>query len=399
MANLWCAIILLIGAGNLYSMDLAVGQAVTVKYPEGVNLKVSRKGVVEFKQLDEGRWKVFPLRSGVVTVTLLKHGLEQDKKLYKVNKKKVLEEGLFRGPWRAFICGEKGIGCQVERSRVVGVSDSWRWFYQAKKKCQDRPPCIFNASLSKQSRLQFTEMLKRVYGGSARLEESGLIWLSHRCQKQSQAFEKIWKPFIVRSCYSSAPTFKMTSRVFWLRKGEAQNFGLNPWGVLGTNLLAPKKHEIHSFLARHHKQVVGQPELLLSIGKASKIRQGFDTIIPGKEGEPLVLKGGLDFNVKVIEELDDSLKLNLSVLIRQPGAGGQSYETGQIESQLWLPLGHSQVIGSIDANSKYLVLEENKILAQIPIISPLFKSRDEGSEEARLFVELKVERFDFHERG
>lgn len=396
MAKIWILAFFMVSSG-ISAMTLQVGRSKEMMFPEGVRLKVSRKGVIELEKTAPEQWVVYPLRSGVVTITQILNGQEIKKEMIRVTKSLGKTGGIFDDHWQGFICKQDKVICGFDDQSIKGESDSWPWFYTVKKRCQGKPPCDFAVTLSEKAQRALSVKLERLYGGTVKVDESGHIWLRNRCDLAQKGFEKLWYSHIVQSCPQKPNVYRLLSKIYWLRKGQGESLSLKPWGVLEGNLLRPQDPHLSSHSSQMEKKVVGEPELLFTLGKEAKLRQGFDSLLLSDDKDPVVLKGGLEITIRASELQAGQIKSVVSVLIRLPSEGGQRYEAANIESQVWFELGKSYIVAKLDAKSRVVNEEKTMLLAHIPIISPLFRSSQQSESEVQLFVELKVEKSDSHE--
>lgn len=380
------------------ALTIAVGEVKTWPYQKDAVMKISRKGIIDLEAYHEG-WRIFGLRKGVVTITPTLEDRELPKILIKVEESADSKSHLW-GKWTDILCGSQDIICHKKSRTIKGVASSWSWFFQARHLCHKKQDCLFDVRLSKDAALDAQKHFLHFFS-DPKITPEGYVVVSGHCSSKNKlvSLGPSFDAYIIKTCSKPFQTFMFSGKIYWLSGKEAQQFGLNPWGRLGENLLAIDTHKLYSFLETNSSRMLAKPRLRFRVGVKASVHQGFDLIYPREEGEVQVLKGGATIEVFPREIAQGKLLLGVTVNLRLPTGDQKSFESAHVASEIWLPFDQDVVLGQLEVQSEKLGEGLIPILANVPIVSPLFRREGNSSGHGQIYINLRVDKFDSDGKG
>lgn len=373
-------------------IKLKVGEIVSVRLWERGQLKVSRKGVLEIEPKSQDLWNIYGLKKGAVTISQMEGSRVLNKKMILVEAAATEDRyGIFASSWKDFICRHRGIRCHERSHKISGMTDHWRWFYQVKKQCKKKSPCLFKVRLSERGRFALKSWLKAARGLVVSVMEDGSMIVNDACKTSKDILPMMIRDEAHFPCLPRQENLLVTAKIYWLKKAEADQFGLRPWNYLRENLLVPGPHKLQSARSLSCKRLIAHPSFLVKSGQTVKSRQGLDQVIHREDQKSSeVLKSGLNMQFKVTERFDGFVKAHIVTKLRLPTGLQQRYEVSEFDAVVDLPLSESVVVASFDMNLDQEDSDQIGFLQGIPIFSLLFQERSESKAFAKLRLELEI---------
>ncbi|SMF14407.1 hypothetical protein [Pseudobacteriovorax antillogorgiicola] len=377
-------------ASQAQSLEMSAGQTKTMVFSGGGLLKVSRKGVIEIEPLKNNVYRIYALKKGIVTISHTIHDELQSKTLIMVQSRAASKPQVFQSPWDHFLCEHPGIQCDKKRQIIAGETSSWSWFEQARERCRKKMPCLFNVRLNSKGKENLIQAVGVTSHAGLEASSDGYLTATQGCDELKKLLGA--QKTVRFRCLESTENLMIRSYIYWLKRDDVDQLGFDPWGVMGQNLLKTNHHRLQAYIESQKRSLSGEPEIRVTLGSVASARHGFDVVIPGKEVETKVLKGGVEVIVQPIRAKEGRVLLDIESVLRLPSGSDSRFEASRMQTKVWATFGQRLRVGTLTIDNDHWMQGRNSLFDGVPILSPLFRDTSSGQGQATLFMELQVER-------
>lgn len=383
-------------------INIEVGELHSMIVTGPVTWHLSRRGVVELTQNQEGVWLVVALRAGLV-VAKAKSDTGHDLGPYLIqvrrHEKVTSRPGLLGlEPWASWMCQITGVVCDKQMQQLRGEVEDSHVFFQLRNLCRKHQPCIFSLQLSQSARRTVQDSLEFHTGLlDIKIHSDGMIQTNLDCQIWSKArLEDLAKSLSLSlqdwqwNCLDQKASLLLEIKALMIDRQTLQK--IQPQVLLD-------QFTWHNFLNTQQQflkdqavsQMIGEPSVQVSIGQAIEIHHGMEIPVISSSDEPREYWRKLGFVLKgqLKSRHEDFVQLSLEFSLSQPGRDRQ-LTSSHLNTTVWLPIGEERIIGSLDSTSQLTQEHEHLFLASIPIIGPLFRSQQESQGRAQVLLLVKL---------
>ncbi|MFW7377465.1 MAG: hypothetical protein ACOH5I_01495 [Oligoflexus sp.] len=385
-------------------MQLQPGEVQAIVIDERITWHLSRRGIVELTQDQDGIWNVVALRAGLVVARAkTASGREVQQYIIQVAKKTGKNGGLLqREPWGEWVCQMPGLICDHNMQRIQGELFDPKLFYQISSLCEKYQPCVFDLKLAASARQRFQEELLYHPGlFDMHIHTAGTIQLRIDCEFWSKTN---WQDFIKNTavplsfwqwtCLDGQEMYRLEVRAYMVDQHSFQK--IQPQALVNDLSWQTFLQKHGDFIKDHAlNEVIGEPMVLVSIGKPVEIHHGMEipVISSAADAQEYWRKIGFVLKAKIKARRENRLQTDIEFALSQPGRDRQ-LTSSHLHTSVWLSLGVEQVIGTLDSTSILSQQQEHFFLAAVPIIGPLFRSKQKSHGQARVVLLMKLQKTD-----
>jgi len=383
-------------------IDLGVGEVHPLNFSDQVTWHLSRRGVVELAQTQQGIWSVVGLRAGVVIAKARgDSGRELAQYLIQVqrNDKVTNRSGLLeREPWASWICQISGVVCDNRLQQIGGEMDEVPIFFQLRNLCRKHQPCIFALKLTESAQNNMQQTLEYHAGlleikvhadGSIQSKLDCQIWSKSRLEELSKSLSLSLHDWHW-NCLEQQESLRLEVKAFMVDRQTMQK--IQPQVLLNQFTWQNFLNTEQQFLKDQAvNQMIGEPSIEVSIGQPIEIHHGMEIPVISSSTEPREYWRKLGFVLKgqLKSRRDNAVQFSLEFSLSQPGRNGQ-LSSSHLNTSVWLPIGEERLIGTLDSSSQLFQEQQHFFLASIPIIGPLFRSKQESQGRAQVLLLVKL---------
>lgn len=399
---------LLLAMSLVTKLTLTPGETKTVPFPEGTDIAVSRRGVVDLHHAGGGVWQITGLRAGLVAIAA-KGSNEGERVIVSVSAPH--DAAGEKGPEAsipAWLCAPRGVVCNDEAGLVSGTVESPDWFLHARRTCNEVEGCSFHARLSPDGRRQWRERASASLGSTYAVEVSAsdVLVIEGPCEKdQKHDADKLLHGAITSGdalvrCKPAVARYRLAARIYLVEEDAAKRLGFDaetnvgattkPW--LAEASLATR---LEALAASRHASILGEPVVYLAAHAPVKIASGgefqvVDHATPhSPEPRASWKQHGLAMQLTAAPRDDGRVRLAYELSLKGRAATSESaLSLNAVSSSVDVALGEAQAAALLDLSSEDARTRETPVLASIPLIGPLFTSRGDAKARSRLVVWL-----------
>lgn len=333
------------------NLALSVGESRVVRFPDGTDLSVSRRGIVDLFHAGGGNWEITALRSGfaVVDGRDAATGESRPPRLF-ITVAPAGEPGVFAGrpELPAWLCKPRGIRCERDAGIVSGTTDDPLWLRRAEGFCERGDACLVAVALSA--------------SGQARRRER----------------------------------YRLAAKIFLVEDGAAEELGFD--GAADVVLEAPPGRTDATLLSRlralardHKAEVLGEPLFRLTPGREVQLVNGgeFQVLERSREsGDARDVTAwkqhGLALKLRLSPLPQARAKLAYDLSLKSPTDARTALTVNSLQSEVDLPVGSPVLVGVLDLEARLEDQRRTPPFAAIPLIGPLFQGFGKRASKSRL---------------
>lgn len=422
--NHWPVFFLLISAAAtaapaVRNMKMTPGESISVQYPAGSEVKVSRKGVIDIFEVSDTTWQLTALRGGLVIVDAVDgSGTPQLPRLF-IDVKST--DGPDRLPVTVgipdWICQRKHIRCEQEEGVVSGTVHDYKWFLSARSWCNTSRSCRLFTTLTTGSRTELETFIKERINKDLILSVTALgdILITAICDPLTPEYylKSIEAAFphlldsnvLTFQCNVSQAAYRITVKARKIAHSHGQTIGYDR-DVDHTVISSPAltstfavKNKLKNEQIESESETLGEPTFLATANIE------FSALIGGELPYASTNKHdveeyrwkeyGLSIKGTIKSAQGNLIRSSIEVFLKsvqdQPAKG---LNTSSIKSNFETIEGQWSLIGELELNLALNNESRTMFLASIPIIGPLFRLNQSSKSDARLQTWIKIDRAD-----
>lgn len=392
-------------------IELSVGDSYEIAISEGTKIQISRKGIVDAQLLPKSL-RIVALKTGIIVLTL--SCSDEDDYKYFIHVQNKHEKPANDFDDLKTLTQNASLYFNEETQEISGSSPSYSIFYKAKKMCEERKTCSFQALLSEKARHTLTQSIEQLIGSKFEIlvKENGAILILTPCgehlneKEQGKVVEHLISDSFVRrnlliACKKEwhSGYYTLYSKMIVMENRVAKEIGLQTHlELMGSNSHFASNLDMDLSLALKNRKakLVGEPVVWLLSGVEAHAQSGSELLMMkeqvGKRDSDSKSKYvwkelGLDLRVKLFPLDEKRVRLRYSFLVSNPA----SKEAGQIhvnklESEVELMLEKASVVGGIQFKTSDDMRESTPFFESIPIVGPIFKRSGESESESNIFL-------------
>jgi hypothetical protein len=363
-------------------------------------IHLSRRGIVDLFQEQDGLWRLVALRSGVVMIKVkgATGMVEHTYVIEVIRRDKTPDQAVFgQSRTTRWACQLPTVKCKSLPPGLSGELGDWRLFFQLRALCHEHSPCQFQVTLTPAGRMDLAKRLRQWPGiltakiasdGHVEVhtnctnwqdgDEDGLaehlgVSLAHwlfRCEPQQDVL-------LMKVRASMLDVSDQHRRVFWGEKGLLDDI----------DKLGPK----HWFRQHRKAQMLGEPVVLLTANKPVEIHHGLEipVVSSGDNPQEYWRKVGFVLRAKIVEQQNSRFLVVLDFSLSHPGQQ-RRLMTSQLKTSVWCPLGKVRKVGTLATVSESNQGRRQPFLAHIPLIGPLFRNKQQTSADAKVVLTIEL---------
>ena len=397
---------------KLEMLTLEVGQTIFIESAIESDLHISNKGIIYAFNLNPTRWNIVALKKGSVIVkTESNHWL-----INVLPKSKKINVNNFAN-FPKWICDIKTIQCEHNYGTIKGSFESIAAFTRTKTWCKENNPCLFLATLSRQSKQELYSLIESRLPKNFTFDISdyGDIFLLNNCQhnkvnldeqKNIKSIEKLLPELhraitITNSCKDVSNNYILKATTILIHDTDIQSTGLNSTKGLKLsqtfNLMQNfMNQELQLLLNNNKATIIGQPTIKMVENEMITLNNGGEIAIESTSDSTKGLSHtwkqyGFKLEACINSMTQDQVLAHLSVSLSQPSQKAkQVMQSNYINTKTVISLGSDTTVGSIKLTSDQKNHSRNSILNDIPLISPIFTSKTEEHGNAFIFFNVLI---------
>jgi hypothetical protein len=397
----------------LERVDLSIGEEWTIKIGDEETIHLSRKNIVDFRNVGKQIWRVIGLREGVALATIRDgNGDEVKQVLFTVFELKGRFHAIFEDrKWQEFVCRKSGIRCPEGGFSIVGTTEDYQWFEVAREECLKRQPCLFKAKLTgKGLQALETQWRRRLEPWQeVSVDEGGRVVISEPCSGKEPGGSAqidflsgggVDAGTILVVCkpeFANQPLM-LVAKAFLVETRKMQSLGIS-WGDDGliplSRPLDLSQLDLRALERQGAIHVIAEPMIWLENGQQAMFHDGgevLEKIHGGGEGSVATWKKyGFIFKTQTQVLGSREVVLGYEVEVSQVAGAGGHLKKSMMKSQTKIAIGKEKLLGLIK-NFSLSNQDDGLIFSRIPILGPLFKSWGHGISSSHLFLWVKIVR-------
>lgn len=413
------------------------GEVKSISLVGDKDIHVSRRGIIDIFQIADNEWNIVALRNGVVTINSDSGGSKQTF-IIRVLPPSNLTQTSDGDSLPQWICSTTGAECDHEARIIKGTWHDSPRFNQARRWCLQNN-CLFQAILSQLSQDKLKQHLQEILGQSFYVEilPSGLVTVHSDCQNnfpitqkidveqlQAQALSKsatyqqqhdiskiigqeIHDDQLVVRCrnHTMTQTFRLETKILKISTSEMNALGFSTASWLRAkvppfHLDAELTARLESAQRKHNFENVGQPALRLVVGRPAVLRSGgeFPVSTQSRKGfssHTSWKSYGLILKASVLPMSSAQVRLIYHLEVKTREADHVSVHA--VEGDLNLQLGKPVIGAALDMQASDREQVMQPLLANLPIVGPLFRVGYDSENASHLFAWFKISPDDLEE--
>lgn len=409
-------------------VTMLVGTSRTFTFPEGNDLRVSRRGIVDLYHRGRGIWDITALHGGIVAIETSPQpdpgeqtNVKSGHRIYiEVARKDDQNQRGRQYFWSQGFCQSKGLRCDETANSISGTTESPMVYRLALKSCRAMSDCLFDLKLSTSGESQLRIDLEKSMGPSYHIISSPKFpWIVRSaCDASSIIKDRdeinlrtdaaIQDGLLVLQCLGEGTdnTYDLHTMIFLATTDTANEKGAS--GVAQIKLGLDTRHmsagdplagEIRRILSDVAKErtirVISEPITRVRAGATMEIQSGgeFPFDVRGEEAAQGWKSHGLTIKANVTQQPKDLHLLDIHATLRlKESIGSKNLAIQSFKSQIEMPLGVPILAGTIDLESEDISESDAAWLAKIPILGPFFRQNSETRHHSRLILITRLTR-------
>jgi hypothetical protein len=435
LAILWIALLAVsvMADPRIDELSLVVGDSETLMFPDGANVQISRRGVVDLFHVGEGRWRVTALRAGVVVLSSGEgEGEAARRSIVRVTPVQRMpvhpDEEL--PPW---VCATPGVRCDRAARIVDGVLPDAARFAQARALCE-RGACRFQALLTETARARWEAQLRALTprGTTLTLSPAGVLYVETLCGVLEGARDEARREsgtsdlrrrglssreertselraalrgriesddLLVRCAEETAPPgYRLETKIMRIAESQLAALGFAGTASLGAatppwRLDAALATKLEAARRARRLEIIGEPSLRLVAGRRAEARSGGEFQVALHEphaGEPRAVWKPFGLVLVATATPRDARTARLSYELSLSARDGEGVSAHGVKGELDLALGTPTLAAALDLASSDREDVSQALLSRIPILGPLFRLEVSGEQTSRVFAWFKL---------
>lgn len=398
------------------SLSMQPGDSMTVEYPAGSTVKVSRKGIIDVFSISETAWQLTALRGGMVIIDAFDASghahlprLFVDVKSKSEASRPAVSLGLPQ-----WICKHRGVSCPEESGLVRGTTNDYQWFLRAKSWCGTSNNCALHVKLSSTAQNELSTFLSEILPAyQIQVIAHGRIIIKAPCdgitfEQHSRTIDSLFPRaiedrMITFSCSGDQDAYRISVRVKKVSSSEGKTIGYD--GHFQHEISSPPTAShvaAHASLKAEAMKTTSE-----TIGEPSFIATGskeFQTLIGGElpymthtetQGKSyqwkeygLSIKGLLQGTITKRAQVRGAFEIFLKTINSNDSGGLHS---SSLKSNMIIPLKAWTNLGELDLNSEVDEKRSIPFASHIPIIGPLFRTISAAQSQSKLQIWAYIE--------
>jgi hypothetical protein len=407
-------------------LQLTTGELRELQFPEGADLRVSRRGVVDLYHAGHGLWQITALQAGFVVIDArIGEGAsasDDTAARYLVTVTKRAVKGRAGASTRAadalpdWLCTPKGILCDRAAASIGGRTSSYSWYRSALHFCDDGGRCRIDAELTPDSRRAWAAELQRALGSDylVRSDGNGPLHVATTCGKDGRQRRRDTAAALgggdaasgafVVICREDAAAehYKLSARVFLVESSAAEQLGFDGESTLvfaadpvqgRASTAASMLSRLRALAAERRAEIVGEPVVRLVANEPARLLTGGEFQVveyeTSRDDAPRASwkKHGLELAVTAKPIGEDRVRLGYELsLSARTSSSAAALAVNSVASSVDLPLGTSVIVSALDMKATGRSSSETPVLAHLPLIGPLFSLSGDERSASRLLV-------------
>lgn len=329
------------------ALQLNPGEIRDIAFPASVEVRVSRRGVVDVFHVNDEHWQLTGLRGGLALVEAFDpaSGSPVLPRLV-VTVKSAAGGSANVSALPRWLCHEPGIRCDGSSGDIAGTSTSWEWFVKAQDYCSKRSTCFFRAQ----------------WGG---------------------------RPY------------RLSAYLYLVEDSTARRLGFSGRieGALDALPVTVRGRAISSLQALESDRgarAIGRPVVRMLPDHEVSIVSGGEFQVAEADPDSDRLRSawkqhGLALKVRAVPLADGKARLSLTGSLRSKQHGdARALSLSSIDSVLDVKLGEPILAAALDLASSENQSDRTPVLADLPILGPLFRLTGRDAASSRLLVWLEL---------
>jgi len=408
--------------GETRSLTLGTGESTTVSYPLGTDLSVSRRGVVDVFGTNDGQWHSTGLDGGCVIIdgrddTSGEPRLPRLFVTVRPTGENAKSAETFAPPTLpAWLCSPRGIVCDHAAGLVKGKTGSLPWYFHARATCAAAPACFFAVTLAATAQHVWSTRLATSLGASYHVQVGArapaVIWTA--CGKNGRKSRvddvdavtgrQLSAGLLALRCLEDAPgpRYRLGARAFLVEDSTARQLGFASSATL-VLAASPITREaglltrLKALAATNQAEIIGQPVVRLGPGQEVELLSGGEFAVvdyePGDGHHTSWKQHGLSLHVTAVPLDKTHARITYEAALKtRQGADQEALAVNSLRSEIDITLGTPTMVGVLDMRSHGQDSHATPVLAQLPILGPLFAATSHQESSSRLFLWLELDR-------
>jgi len=400
---------------TMKNIQMTVGESIPIEFPEGTELKISKKGIIDVFFINDTTWQITALRSGLVIIDAIESetGNPLLPRLFLDIKSlpKSLEASAINHSIPDWVCNKNGITCDRQSGVITGKTADWQWFMRAISWCHTAKHCLSFVELSDTAAVDLQNFLQKKLGPNFTVasETSGSSQISAMCDATTtqQQIDQIEKklPGILKmqvayfSCSQNQQTFEVRIKARRISSSEGSTTGFKTNSRIRIDGLPPTPSiDLHNNLVNESLtssgELIGEPMFMAS----EDIE--FQTLIGGelpfltqKENSHSYQwkEYGLSVKGKIKGYHAGRIRTHIDIFLKSLNdQSSGSLSSSSLKSSIDSAENVWTLIGELDLFSHSSHRQEAPLFVKLPIIGPFFKLMSTSKDNSKLQVWIQV---------
>ena len=412
----------------LEEVRLTAGDSTTLHFVDGADIQVSRRGIVDLVHRGNGAWLVTALQTGIVSLS----ASDNNQKYHKIIRITPRSEHMSTSTTEIpdWICGIHHVSCDHEARIVNGRIHDGARFLQAKTWCFHND-CRFLATLDDKTKDTLEQSIRQILPKveSVRLSLTGALRLDINCDgeqnqtkslglspKNTGAFiqnsisqeirailqSQFEEQDIVIACYAGheSQAYRLETKIVRFSKSILANLGFDTMAELSIflprfQLDASLRSKLDNAERSRQIETIGEPAIRLIPGRLTEVRSGGEFLASTSTNRSSHAKSawkpfGLSLRAEVNPRASDIVRLTYDLSLSARDEDGINLQ--KVSGDLDLRLGEPTIAAALDLIASDHQVRTQTIMAQIPIVGPLFSFSANGRNHSQVVAWFQVSR-------
>lgn len=404
------------GEASIKNLQMLPGETISVQYPNGSEVKVSRKGVVDVFATSQTDWQLTALRGGLVIVDAIDgSGTPQLPRLV-IDVKSAAAPDRFPVATSIpdWICLKTGISCEQDPGIVAGTVTDFRWYLSTRSWCHTSRNCRLYTTLSEKAKSELKayirarlpsdmEVTVTIQGDISVTALCDPLTPEHHLKAIETAFPRMLDSKTLGfNCLVNQSAFRVTVKARKVSSSTGRTIGYDrdlDFSITNKPFLHTTtvfKNDLKNEEITTESEILGQPTFLATANIE------FASLIGGElpyrsdssqnSEEYRWKEYGLSIKGTIKSVQGETIRSAIEVFLKsvhdQPSKG---LNTSSIKSNFETTAGQWTMIGELDLNSALSSASRTVFLASIPIIGPLFRLDQTATSNSKLQTWIKIE--------
>jgi hypothetical protein len=404
-------------------VELSVGEQREFTLHQFAEVKLSRRGLLDVRVVNQEKLLLTGLRKGFLIVYLLAPESDTPVEALHVTVGPSPEESVPPAAKRlAQLSREAGLRCRDHCSIIGGETGDYEGYFQIKNLCEKYSECTFFAQLNQAGQEKWRSFLSHRLGTHYEISISagGAATLLTTCTgSQEQALSEVkslidgitnglvTNKSLVVLCRHTAQleSYYLAAKVVLVSDTTLKEWGAEAYALLNGILSVetfrrPAEAYIKSLAHENEIKIVGEPIVKTSSGRLTVVSSGGEFLAARefsgkivKEAGTLWKSYGLQLEVTPYPLADNKALLNYKLSFKQPSSSKDYHLRGSsLDSSVVLSFAQAEIVGSITLQSLEKKEKSLPILHEIPLIGPIFRMVSNEDAQSQLFLWLRLSR-------